>query len=176
MDKYQAKVKNYSDSFLLETRNRNKVSHKFMNVCAWIFIPCGGGFFFLGSTSNASYFSLIALLVIMVGALCALLAVDCRKIANAADVEIAKRGLETNVEQGYEKQSRGLKKAIFIWLAIVLSGLVVWGIATLSGTSGGDDDGVRCPNCGTEYREGHSAAEFIEKHGHCPYCNNNWWD
>lgn len=34
---------------------------------------------------------------------------------------------------------------------------------------------VTCPNCGTGYREGHAAANFIEKYGYCSYCNGKDW-
>ena len=39
----------------------------------------------------------------------------------------------------------------------------------------GNEGSIRCPNCGTEYRERHPTAEFIEDHGYCPYCNGKEW-
>lgn len=64
------------------------------------------------------------------------------------------------------------KALIIIVIVAVLIALVAGGCFAGSGadefTGGGGS--VRCPKCGTSFRSGHSAANFVQSHGYCYNC------
>lgn len=180
MDKYSKLFKKYSDDYLLQTRNQNKVYYKFLFGFVWVALISGVLFIIFDvATSDESMFGILlglGLLEIAVGVMCWFLGKECKRKVHAANIELAKRGLESYVEQDYQQTAKRFKKAIIVGLVILVSVMTIWVISEVSNNSnGGRDSSVRCPNCGMEYREGHAAANYIEEYGYCSYCDGKKW-
>ena len=173
MDKYQKRAKEMKEEELIAIAKSNDQGDKLLAGLAWF----GGASVVLGLLLSLKIGDIAFLFVfcgILLVAICAPLAVYCKKLGQAAAEEVGTRGLKAKVieQQTKEAREREAKRAenkafgTFLLITFILVALIIFGIRGCMGMGT-----VSCPKCGSTYSTDHPAGEYIESHGVCARCD-----
>ena len=112
----------------------------------------------------------IAVLIMLIGAV----VFTCVAVSFINKAKCIKAELNSRIISNAEEESakNSIKNLVIITVGFLVAAIIITLIA-VGGVGDGDSGGgsVTCPNCGTDYRSGHSAAEFVLEHGYCPSCH-----